>query len=269
MRSEPTNPAATDSTANQRLSIRFATLPATPARRNDRSIRLTVARSERLASDDDADDTPGGQMSDTDRAVDPVRVDGSARDRRDRRRVEEAPRHARARDPDREPRRRRSTPTSRRRSATRPRPRGRRSRSPSTGPTFAELLAGKASVAVVIDNQFRPTPSSKLLPPVFDAIEAAGITDVRVVLREREGLPDVRVGHGAEARPRRTSRGWSANGWAFHQNDPQNPDAYTFVGVSSGGTPGLAATTRSRRPTSRSRSARRRRTTGARAAAAS
>ena len=28
-----------------------------------------------------------------------------------------------------------------------------------------------------------------------------------------------------------------ANGWAFHQNDPQNEDAYTFVGVSSGGTP--------------------------------
>ena len=28
-----------------------------------------------------------------------------------------------------------------------------------------------------------------------------------------------------------------ANGWAFRQNDPQNPDAYTFVGVSSGGTP--------------------------------
>jgi nickel-dependent lactate racemase len=29
----------------------------------------------------------------------------------------------------------------------------------------------------------------------------------------------------------------SANGWSFTQNDPQNPDAYTFVGVSSGGTP--------------------------------
>ena len=27
------------------------------------------------------------------------------------------------------------------------------------------------------------------------------------------------------------------NGWPFRQNDPQNPDAYTFVGVSSGGTP--------------------------------
>jgi len=29
-------------------------------------------------------------------------------------------------------------------------------------------------VAVVIDNQFRPTPQSRLLPAVLDAIEAAG-----------------------------------------------------------------------------------------------
>jgi nickel-dependent lactate racemase len=42
--------------------------------------------------------------------------------------------------------------------------------SPVDGPTFAELLAGRASVAVIIDNQFRPTPSSKLLPAVFDAV---------------------------------------------------------------------------------------------------
>src|SRR6476469_918886 len=42
---------------------------------------------------------------------------------------------------------------------------------PVDGPTFAELLAGKPSIAVIIDNQFRPTPSSRLLPPVFDAIE--------------------------------------------------------------------------------------------------
>ena len=35
----------------------------------------------------------------------------------------------------------------------------------------------------------------------------------------------------------RTSRAWSGTGWSFSQNDPQNPDAYTFVGVSSRGTP--------------------------------
>src|SRR5688572_6857125 len=47
--------------------------------------------------------------------------------------------------------------------------------SPTSGPSFAELLSGASSVAVIIDNQFRPTPASKLLPPVLDAIEAAGV----------------------------------------------------------------------------------------------
>ncbi len=48
---------------------------------------------------------------------------------------------------------------------------------PVSGPRFSELLAGAARVAVIIDNQFRPTPQSKLLPAVFDALEAAGMTD--------------------------------------------------------------------------------------------
>src|SRR3954469_11965297 len=37
---------------------------------------------------------------------------------------------------------------------------------PVAGRPFAELLAGKQSVAIVIDNQFRPTPASKILPAV-------------------------------------------------------------------------------------------------------
>ena len=120
---------------------------------------------------------------------------------------------------------------------------------------------------MIIDNQFRPTPSSKLLPPVFDAIEAAGITDVRVVCANGKVFPmsesdmEQKLGRHNLAR-------MEGSGWAFHQNDPQNPDAYTFVGVSSGGTPvwlhNEVASARSR-----SRSARPRRTTGARAAAAS
>src|SRR6188508_642949 len=39
---------------------------------------------------------------------------------------------------------------------------------PVDGPPFADLLTGVSSIAVIIDNQFRPTPSSKLLPAVFD-----------------------------------------------------------------------------------------------------
>src|ERR671938_276351 len=49
---------------------------------------------------------------------------------------------------------------------------------PVAGLRFSELLAGATRVAVVIDNQFRPTPASKLLPPVLDAIEAAGVAAV-------------------------------------------------------------------------------------------
>ncbi len=107
---------------------------------------------------------------------------------------------------------------------------------PTSGPTFAALLAGKQSVAVVIDNQFRPTPSSKLLPAVFDAIEAAGVTDVRVCCANGKVFPmsesdtEQKVGRDNLARMER-------NGWSFTQNDPQNADAYTYVGVSSGGTP--------------------------------
>jgi nickel-dependent lactate racemase len=108
--------------------------------------------------------------------------------------------------------------------------------SPVDGPTFAELLAGRASVAVIIDNQFRPTPSSKLLPAVFDAVEAAEVGDVRVCCANGKVFPmsesdtEQKIGADNLARMER-------NGWTFRQNDPQNPDAYTFVGVSSGGTP--------------------------------
>jgi nickel-dependent lactate racemase len=107
---------------------------------------------------------------------------------------------------------------------------------PADGPAFAELLAGKASIAVIIDNQFRPTPSSKLLPAVFDAIEAAGVGDVRVCCANGKVFPmsesDTQQKVGADNLAR-----MERNGWSFHQNDPQNAAAYTFVGVSSGGTP--------------------------------
>jgi nickel-dependent lactate racemase len=108
--------------------------------------------------------------------------------------------------------------------------------SPVDGPAFAEILAGRASVAVIVDNQFRPTPSSKLLPAVFDAIEAAGVADVRVCCANGKVFPmsesdlEQKLGRANLERMER-------NGWPFRQNDPQNPDAYTFVGVSSGGTP--------------------------------
>jgi len=108
--------------------------------------------------------------------------------------------------------------------------------SPVAGPKLAELLAGGKSVAVVIDNQFRPTPQSKLLPAVLDAIEAAGSTDACVICANGKVFPmsesDIEMKLGRENLDR-----LERLGIPFFQNEPRNAEAYTFVGVSPRGTP--------------------------------
>src|SRR2546421_1758072 len=61
--------------------------------------------------------------------------------------------------------------------------------SPVAGPRFSELLGSATAVAVIVDNQFRPTPASRLLPPVLDALEAAGVRDARVVCANGKVFP--------------------------------------------------------------------------------
>jgi nickel-dependent lactate racemase len=107
---------------------------------------------------------------------------------------------------------------------------------PHSGPRFSDLLEDASSVAIVIDNQFRPTPQSRILPAVFDALEAAGIKDAVVVCANGKVFPmsesDTvqKIGKDNLARMERM-------GIAFLQNDPQNEQMYTFIGVSSRGTP--------------------------------
>jgi nickel-dependent lactate racemase len=107
---------------------------------------------------------------------------------------------------------------------------------PVEGPPFSQLIAGGKSVAVVIDNQFRPTPQSKLLPAVLDALEAAGTTDAVVICANGKVFPmsesdiEQKLGKDNLARMERM-------GIPFLQNEPRNAEAYTYVGVSSRGTP--------------------------------
>jgi nickel-dependent lactate racemase len=107
--------------------------------------------------------------------------------------------------------------------------------SPVTGRRFSELLGGATRVAVIIDNQFRPTPQSRLLPPVLDAIEAAGV-EATMVCANGKVFPmsdsDIEQKIGRENLDRMERLGIS-----FHQNDPRNADLYSYVGVSSRGTP--------------------------------
>jgi len=108
--------------------------------------------------------------------------------------------------------------------------------SPVAGPAFSELIAGGKSVAIVIDNQFRPTPQSKLLPAVLDALEVADTTDAVVICANGKVFPmsesdiEMKLGKDNLARMERL-------GIPFFQNEPRNAEAYTYVGVSSRGTP--------------------------------
>ena len=100
----------------------------------------------------------------------------------------------------------------------------RRARVAESGPRFSELIASASKIAVIIDNQFRPTPQSKLLPPVLDAIEAAGKPAV-IVCANGKVFPmsdsdiDQKIGKDNLARMERL-------GIEFHQNDPRNADNY-------------------------------------------
>ena len=107
--------------------------------------------------------------------------------------------------------------------------------SPVAGPRFSELSQASAACAIVIDNQFRPTPQSKLLPPVLDAVEQAGIEAV-VVCANGKVFPmsdsDIEQKLGRQNLERMERLGIE-----FFQNEPRNADMYDYVGVSSRGTP--------------------------------
>ena len=107
---------------------------------------------------------------------------------------------------------------------------------PVSGPPFRSLLDGGKSVAIVIDNQFRPTPVSRLLPAVFDVLEEAGVTDACVITGNGKVFPlsesdiEKKVGRANLDRMQR-------NGIELFQNEPRNEAAYTYFGVTSRGTP--------------------------------
>jgi lactate racemase len=107
---------------------------------------------------------------------------------------------------------------------------------PVSGPAFGSLLEGGKSVAIVIDNQFRPTPVSRLLPAVFDLLEAANVTDACVITGNGKVFPlsdsDIEKKVGRENLDR-----MERSGIAFFQNEPRNEEAYTYFGVTSRGTP--------------------------------
>ena len=130
---------------------------------------------------------------------------------------------------------RRSTRTSRNRSPNATEEARSALENPVSGPAFADLLAGKQSVAIVIDNQFRPTPPRSCC---LRLRRGRGGRDHRRLRhhREREGFPAVGVRHRDEGRPREPRPDGAARDRAAPER-PANPDVYTYLGVTSRGTP--------------------------------
>ncbi len=108
---------------------------------------------------------------------------------------------------------------------------------PQSGPRFSQLIGPDKSLAIIIDNQFRPTPASKLLPAIFDAIDQHGIRDARVICANGKVFPmsesDTEMKIGRE----NLDRMLRMNIPFFQNDDPRNPNNYTYIGVSSRGTP--------------------------------
>ncbi len=71
--------------------------------------------------------------------------------------------------------------------------------SPVSGPRFSDLIASASKVAVIIDNQFRPDAAVEA-PPARARRDRGGREAGGDRLRERQGLPDVRLGHRPEDR---------------------------------------------------------------------
>jgi len=112
-------------------------------------------------------------------------------------------------------------------------------RTPVAGPSFPELLGPNKRVAVIVDNQFRPTPTSRYLKPLLDILEEKRVRHAclavggmmvshAVPLSER----DLEAKLGRENLERVQKLGFEV-----FQNEPKNPEANIFVGLTRLGTP--------------------------------
>ncbi len=110
---------------------------------------------------------------------------------------------------------------------------------PFRGERLRDLLSRSKSLAIVVDNQFRPTPTAKYLKPILDVIEKAGVRDGCLAvggMMVSHAIPmsdrDLRAKLGAENLERIEGMGFE-----ILQNEPKNPDAYEFMGFTKLGTP--------------------------------
>lgn len=107
---------------------------------------------------------------------------------------------------------------------------------PVCGPKFTSLVGPERTVAIIIDNQFRPTPVPKIPPAILDLMEEGGFAGAIVAVANGKVFPMSEE----ELRKKIGPENWArleARGIPVYQNDPANPLAYQYVGTTTRGTP--------------------------------
>jgi len=110
---------------------------------------------------------------------------------------------------------------------------------PVSGPKFSELIGPDVSIAIITDNQFRPTPTSRYLTVILNMLEEAGVRRVGIAIGGMfvsYAVPmsddDIKAKLGVENVKRLKEKGWEI--W---QNQPKDPAANKFIGFTKAGTP--------------------------------
>ena len=102
---------------------------------------------------------------------------------------------------------------------------------PAAGPPLGELAKGKRSAAISVCDITRPAPNTTVLPPVLRTLEAAGVTDIRIMiatgLHRLATTAEIRqiVGDDIAAR------------YPVLNHDARDQDEHRFLGKTKSGTP--------------------------------
>ncbi|MEW6276235.1 MAG: lactate racemase domain-containing protein [Bacillota bacterium] len=112
---------------------------------------------------------------------------------------------------------------------------------PVAGPKFAQLIGPDKTIAIITDNQFRATPTARILPTILKMLKQHGIKEAELFTGNGKVFhmdnSQLRDKMGAEAMELMNEMGIN-----IYQNEPFNDDLYTFLGVSTRGTPAFVRT---------------------------
>lgn len=112
---------------------------------------------------------------------------------------------------------------------------------PVAGPKFSELLNSGKSLAIITDNQFRATPTARILPTILKMVKDCGIKEIDIFTGNGKVFPmddnQLKDKLGPESFSLINEMGINV-----YQNKPFEDDQYTFLGVTKRGTAAFVRT---------------------------